>query len=498
MFSQRTLRIPLIWKNTGLAVSLLAITGCSVYQPQPVEIMSEMAPTTGWDSGGVEGNVANDWIATFEDEHLTLLVDEALAANPNLEASAYILSIAISQARQANAALFPNVNAGAEASQSRRFGITEEQERLGLTQNTTVLGVSLGLNWEADVWGRLSSAERGAALSAQASAADYAFARQSLAGQVARAWFQCQVALEQLRLAEEFVINFEQSYELSQARFRAGEVTAQDTSTARANLANALQNAQQAGVAYRAAVRSLEILLGRYPSDEIKVPSRLDRMPAPVPAGLPSQLLERRPDLIAAERRVSAAFQLAKSASVARLPQFSITGSIGTRSESFSDLFSASNTLANIGANLFQPLFDAGLRKAQFEQAEGEQMLAVANYRNTALLAFQEVENTLDLEDSLRRQQESLTVAADSFEEAREIAFVRYRQGETDLTSFLEVQRQSLQAQSTLILIKGQRLSNRVDLHLALGGNFGDGAINSLPAPPLLPSQSKNAAHNDT
>lgn len=467
---------------------LLALSACTVYESDPRAEMTELAPDTGWATGGEKAQVQNDWIENFNDPKLVTLVIEAQLANPNLAASAANLSAAIAQARQANAALFPALNLQGDLSQSHRFGITDEQRFLGLEQDTTTLGVSLDLSWEIDVWGRLSATEKGAALSAQATAADYAFARQSLAGQVAKAWFQCTVAKEQWMLALEFVKSYEQLYELTLARFNAGEVTAQDTSTARANVATARRSAEQTGAAYRSAVRSLEIILGRYPADQLEVPEKLDSIPIPIPAGIPSQILERRPDLIAAERRVAAAFQLAKSAAAARLPQFSLTGSYGTSGDP-SDFFDPAYTLANIGLGLFQPLFDAGLRKAQFEEAEAEQQLAVANYRSTALTAFQEVENTLDLDRSLREQTANLQVAADSFEEARSIAYERYRQGETDLTSFLDVQLQSLQAQSSLISVRGQRLTNRVDLHLALGGNFGPGEINDLPAPPPLPSQ---------
>jgi len=132
------------------------------------------------------------------------------------------------------------------------------------------------------------------------------------------------------------------------------------------------------------------------------------------------------------------------------------------------------------------------LRLAQFEEAEATQMIAVAAYKSAALTAFQEVEDTLSLETSLISQVNELKIASDSYEKAREIGEIRYREGETDLTSLLVVQRQSLLAQSDYIAARGQLYTNRVDLFLSIGGNFATGPINDSPAPPPLPSQQKD------
>mgnify|MGYP006267771799 FL=1 len=454
--------------------------------------MAALAPEGGWVTGGDPGPVADDWIGAFDDPVLESLVAEAQAANPDLARTAASLSGAIARARQANASLFPEVDAGAQAGQTRRFELTENQRRLGVERDETTLGVSLDLSWELDVWSRISDTAKGAALSARASAADYAFARQSLAAQVAKGWFQAITAREQMRLDEAFVELFRESARLARVRFEAGEVSAQDTHTAQADLANARRSAEASRYAARAAVRSLEALLGRYPADELQVAGSLDRRLPPVPAGLPSTVLERRPDLVAAERRVAAAFRLASAASAARLPRFSLGANLASTAENFGDLFDGPGRLASIGIDLFQPLFDAGLRKARFEEAEADQMAAVAAYKATALAAFSEVEDKLALERSLLAQVKELAVAAESFRKARELAEIRYKEGETGLTSFLDVQRESLQARSALLSARGRLLTNRVDLYLALGGNFEEGPIDDTPVPPPLPSQRKD------
>ncbi|MEM0967008.1 MAG: TolC family protein [Verrucomicrobiota bacterium] len=470
-------------------LTTLFLAGCSIPQPDPRKEMTEMAPTGGWDAGGEAGPVANDWIATFNDSKLVDLVNEAQEANPDLAATAASLSAAIAQARQANSALFPQLDAGAVAKQFHIFELTEEERFLGLERNDTELGISLDLAWELDVWGRISDSAKSAALSASATAADYAAARQSLAGQVAKGWFQAITAKQQLELAEEFVANFAETFRITEARFNAGDVSAQDTFTAKADLANSRQDVEEARFSLRFSIRSLEILLGRYPSTDLSIADSLGSELVDVPAGLPSTLLERRPDLIAADRRVASAFFLANSASAARLPQFSLSASYQSTSDNFGDLFDAKSMLVNIGLNLFQPLFDAGLRRAEFEEAEADQMVAVATYQSTALSAFQEVEDALSLEKSLFEQVHELEIAAESYEKAREIGEIRYREGETDLTSLLVVQREALAAQADLLTAQGQLFTNRVDLYLALGGNFEEGPINDSPAPPPLPSQ---------
>jgi len=471
---------------------LLFAAGCSIPKPNPKQEMTEIAPVGGWETEADSGEVQDDWIQSFDDPILVELVAEAQIANPDLAQTAATLSSAIAQAQQANSALYPDLNLGAQASQTQRYELTQEQEILGIKKNQTTLGISLDLSWELDVWSRISDSSKGAAFAAAATAADYAAARQSLAAQVAKGWFQAITAKLQLELAEQFVATYAETYRITEARFNAGDVSAQDTYTAKADLADARQNAEEARFSVRFAIRSLEVLLGRYPASELAVANSIDSELLPVPAGLPSTLLERRPDLIAADRRVTSAFFLASSASSARLPQFSLTAQYSTSAENFGDLFDASSMLTNLGINLFQPLFDAGLRLAQFEEAEATQMIAVAAYKSAALTAFQEVEDTLSLETSLISQVNELKIASDSYEKAREIGEIRYREGETDLTSLLVVQRQSLLAQSDYIAARGQLYTNRVDLFLSIGGNFATGPINDSPAPPPLPSQQKD------
>jgi NodT family efflux transporter outer membrane factor (OMF) lipoprotein len=445
--------------------------------------MTEIAPPDGWKAGGIPGEVTGGWIALFGDPRLVTLVTEALEKNPDiLEASAN-LEAAQAGAKRAGAALVPAVGLNAGGNRNLPWE----------GPSTTSLGASLDVSWEIDLWGRAASAKRGATQQFLASVADEAFARQSLAAQVAKSWFLAAESKTQLDLAREFVGNHTETLKIVQARFDAGAVTQQDLSSAKADLASARQAAQAAETAFRESLRSLEVLLGRYPAAELQVADGLQAVPPPIPAGLPSQILERRPDVVAAEREVAAAFQFSKSAAAARLPRIALTAGVGGASNALTSLVNPISAAAAFGASLFQPLFDGGLRQAEFDQAKAGQKAAVARYQKVALRAFQEVENALEREDSLHIQEERLSEAVRNSQQAREIAETRYRQGAVSLTEVLVAQRQELQLKTALLRIRGDRLVQRVNFHLALGGNFESVAMDLEPKPLGLSGTTRNA-----
>jgi len=454
---------------------VLIFAGCSGAgtEPTPRADIGAITPAEGWKSGGIASEVTQGWIADFGEPRLVSLVTEGLQKNPDVLVASANLEAAQAGAKRAGAALLPSVGLNAGGNRNLPFE--------GST--TASLGASLDVSWELDLWGRAASAKRGATQQFLATAADYAFARQSLAAQIAKSWFLASESKMQLDLAREFVTNYTEMQKIVRARFEAGAVSQQDLSNARADVASSQQAVQAAEVAYREALRSLEVLIGRYPSAEIAVADTLQAVPPPIPAGMPSQMLERRPDVVSAERQVAAAFQFSKSAAAARLPSISLTGALGSSSNALASLVNPASAAAAFGAGLFQPLFDGGLRQSEFEQAKASQKAAVARYQGVALRAFQEVENALDRESSLLGQEENLREAADQFEQARKIAEARYQEGAVPLTDVLVTRRQELQAKTALIRIRGDRLAQRTNLHLALGGNFESGPIDLQPGP---------------
>ncbi len=454
----------------GPLLSVAILLGCSAGpEPKPQSDVAGMAPPS-WSTSANSGVVQSGWISEFGDMQLVQLVNQALANNPDLAVSAAHLDLAMASAKKAGAALAPNLDLGVAGDKTSYFG---GQTPGSLRQNdVTSFGPSLDLSWELDVWGRIRSEHRGVEEQAQASADDLEAARHSLAAQVAKAWFAAIEAKLQKDLANEFVVNYQKTLDIVQARLTNGAVTQQDLSTAQGDLANAQQNAEANTTAYTEAVRSLEVLLGQYPGGALDVAQTLQAVPPPIPAGLPSEILERRPDVRAAEREVAAAYQFVKEAQAAKLPRIALTSSIGSSSNSLASLVDPKNIAANFAGNLLAPIFDGGARQADLDSATAQQKVAYNKYRKVALVAFQEVENALTQEASLTQRENNLTVASQKYTEAREIAETRYKQGETDLTSVLTVERQELQSRSTLLQVKSERLQERVNLHLALGGDF--------------------------
>jgi len=220
------------------------------------------------------------------------------------------------------------------------------------------------------------------------------------------------------------------------------------------------------------ALRALEMLLGRYPAADIAVAQRLAPLPAPVPVGLPSDLLERRPDVIAAERRVAAAFNRVGEAKAARLPRISLTASISALSSDVLVLQDRSNPGYGFGANLFAPLYQGGALQAQVEVRNAEQKQAMADYARIAQRSFSDVENALGADFALRERDLILARNIADGERALELAQVQYRVGKVDLRAVEQRQLSLYAARTARLRVQTESLAQRTNLYLALGGGF--------------------------
>ena len=228
----------------------------------------------------------------------------------------------------------------------------------------------------------------------------------------------------------------------------------------------------QVNNAYLQVVRGLEVLLGRYPAGELKTASALAAMPPPVPAGLPSQLLERRPDVLAAQYNFNATFHLVQSAKAARLPSFALTGAGGyLTNEIFQDL-KFRPWVWTAGANLLAPLYTAGYLQARVKISNQNQQAALEIYGQTVLQAFDDVEVTLTNERYLKDQEKDATEALKSTEDALSLGRVKYEVGQTDLSPVLQLENVVLATQTADTYLQYELLANRINLYLALGGGF--------------------------
>jgi NodT family efflux transporter outer membrane factor (OMF) lipoprotein len=332
----------------------------------------------------------------------------------------------------------------------------------------------LNASLELDVWGRLRYGEAAAQAQSESAQSDYAYARQSLAAMVAKSWFLAIEAGLQRVLVEDALRAATELQRVAQERLRVGVGNEQAVAEAAANVGSVRDLLRQTVQARDEALRALELLLGRYPNAEIAVALRLAPMPAAVPIGLPSELLERRPDVIAAERRVAAAFSRVGEAKAAQLPRISLTAGVSWISSDVLVLQDRSNPGFGFGANLFAPLYQGGALRAQVEVRDAEQKQAMADYARIAQKSFGEVENALGAEFSLRDREALLARTVADNERALELVQVQYRVGSVDLRAVEQRQLALLQVRTALLRVQTERLAQRVNLHLALGGSFDD------------------------
>jgi outer membrane protein, multidrug efflux system len=459
-----------------IATLAAAVGGCALNPPPTSsELQKDALPHTvvpgAWKgANGATAPVADRWLATFNDPALSALVDEALLYNADLQVGAARVEQAAGYVKVASGALWPSV--GVFAAGGGKSGGSG-----GLD------GVWLNASLELDVWGRLRYGTAAAADCSSAAAADYAYGRQSLAATVSKAWFVAIEAGLQRAIAQDVLRSAESLLRVAQERLRIGNGNEQAVAEARVNVGTYRDTLRQIDLARDQALRALELLLGRYPATEIAVAERLSPMPPPVPVGMPSQLLERRPDLIAAERRVAAAFDRVGEARAAQLPRISLTAGGSSVSSDLIVLKDTSSPIWSFGANLIAPLYQGGVLRAQVEIRTAEQKQAIAEYARAGQRAFGEVENALGAENVLRDREAILEATIRDSQRALELAQIQYRVGSVDLRAVEQNQLALYSARIALLRVQTERLAQRVNLYLALGGGF------DAPAAPALAAQ---------
>lgn len=458
----------------------LALPGCLA--PHPDETRPELQALLrgelrdGWAEKSTAGSYdrAPFW-TTFGDMVLNELVVEALEHNHDLVASAERLRAASARSMVSRSARRPQVNAGVNYSRQKTLFLglptgANPEDIIGNTYNQWGAGVDL--SWELDLWGKLAAGVEGFDAELEATYADLQAARLSIAAQVTISWFALRESTEQLRLAEETLETFQSSLQVVQDRFDAGLSGALDLRLSQANVAGSRASLVGALQTQARAARQIEILVGRYPSSELEIAGDFEGLPPEVPAGLPVEILARRPDLVAIERRVSSAEAFARQDRLDRWPNLSLTASAGTLTPEFEDLLNGDFGVWSFATALTAPLIDGGRRKAQIEESLAVVRETRAAFASATLRAFFEVENALDAEQRLKDALQHLDDAARYSREATELAQDQYNEGLVSIELVLESQRRQLAAESTFLAARRELYQNRVDLHVALGGSF--------------------------
>lgn len=474
---------------------LVAVTGCVKAPPVDVPELPVVAPEAWVTGEEVATEIDPEWWKSFGDESLNAVVAEALETNYDLAIAAARLERAAADAQIAAASLYPQVNANLGGSRRKQnfigFPIPGGEDRV-LSSTSTNLGLSVQASWEIDLWGRLSAQARASLANYQATAADVDGARLSIAARTVRAWFAAGEAIEQLRLAEATLASFQASTDQVRERYEAGIRPSLDFRLSLANLAAAEANLYNRQQQLDLAKRQLEVLLGRYPGAEIETAVALGTTPAEIPSGLPAELVARRPDLAAAERRFVASGELVHAARAARYPSISLTASGGTATAALTDLLDGSFGVWSLVGSLVQPIFEGGRIRANIAGAEAGEDEGLATYINAVLTAYLEVERALAAEDFLADRETALAEASEQSSAAERLADDRYRSGLEDYVTVLESQRRSFDAESAHISVRRVRLDNRVDLYLALGGGF-----DRYQSPVLAPETGSEEDRND-
>ncbi|MBY0409291.1 MAG: efflux transporter outer membrane subunit, partial [Burkholderiaceae bacterium] len=358
----------------------------------------------------------------------------------------------------------------------------------GSSRSGNSLQASVGVDWAPDLWGRLQGSVNSAQASAQATQADVASARLSAVGTLASAYFQLREADAEMELLRATVAGYERSLQIVQNRYAAGVVAQTDVLQAQTQLANA--RADMASVRQNRArfEHALAVLTGQAPAGFELPPAQWVPTAPDVPVGVPSALLQRRPDIAAAERAVAAANAQIGVQQAAYFPSISLGASVGSAGATVANLFSVSNTVWSLGLSAAQTLFDAGATAARIEQAEAARDVRVANYRQTVLTAFQGVEDQLTALRTLAQQEPLRREAVSAAGRTAQQLLNRYNAGQVSFTDVVNAQAAALSTQRALLQLQVNRQLAVVGLVQALGGGWQpswlEGVVSAAPASP--------------
>jgi NodT family efflux transporter outer membrane factor (OMF) lipoprotein len=454
-----------------LLASIILSNGCKVAHPPKSAELQRQAfthftlPST-WKAGNHTPSdttaVAANWLSAFNDADLDSLVSEALQYNLDLTIGSTRIEQSNGYVKMSQAALRPALNILGRA--GTKLG--------GGDLSAALNGAILAASWEIDLWGRLRNARNASQASLAAVQADNDFAKLSIAGSVARNWYTASATYLESKLASQMVATSEKILTIAKQRKEIGIGTEIDVEIAEANLNTMKDGLQQLQLAYSNQLRALEVLAGRYPAAEIQVKNELIQLYDTIPAGIPLQILEKRPDVIAAEKRFAAAFYKVGEAKAARLPAIKLTANFGMIT---SDILSLkpglSNPFGGAGGSLMAPIYHGGEIKANIEIRTAQQKQAVAEYARVVLNAIVDVENALGNVETLVEREKYLILAVKSNQKAFTLEEHLFEIGKTDLRSVTQQQLDLFASQILLLHIQSEKILQRINLYIALGGN---------------------------
>lgn len=465
--------------NIFLTLSFLVLAGCTVgpdYRRPQVEMPAAYKEAQGWKTAEPQDRAPRgNWWEMYGDPQLNALEQQVALSNQNVRAAEAQYRQALALLGVARAGYFPTLSAGLAANRGQSMSASGSSFSPTPAGNTDRF--SLTASWEADVWGRIGRTVESNQASAEASAADLQAALLSAQATLAQAYLQLRTNDAEQQLLEQTVAAFEKALQITRNRYAAGVAGRIDVAQAETQLKSTQAQAIDLGVQRAQLEHAIALLVGKAPAYFRLAPNNSLASIPNIPIGLPSELLEWRPDIAAAERRAAAANAQIGVAQAAFFPSLTLSGSAGYQGSSFANLISLPNRFWSLGPALAATLFDGGARSAQKEQAIAVFDSNVATYRQTVLTGFQEVEDSLStlriLGDEAKVQQEAAKSAAESVT----LANNQYLAGTVSYLNVVSAQATSLGADTSAINITGRRLIASVTLLKALGGDWRSGGV---------------------
>jgi multidrug efflux system outer membrane protein len=460
----------------ALALAGTALAGCDMapaYHPQTPAVPQQFAELPGWQAAEpMDALPRGKWWEAFGDPQLNALEEQADKASPTLAAALARYDAATAAARVSAAALLPEVDAGGSAERTRVA--RDRPSSTGRSSTYDLYNVGASLSYEVDFWGRVRNSVKAARAEAQASAGDLASARLSLQAEVADAYVRLRGLDAQAELLRHTVTAYQRAWQLNHDRHEGGDASGVDENRALSQLASA--KAQVSAISVQRATTEHEIAaaVGAVASSFHLAPDATQLTMPDIPSGTPGQLVQRRPDIAAAERRMFEANAGIGIAKAARFPTVTLGGNAGWQATGGHDLLAAPNTVWALGpwppacrSSMRASVWLRSGRRAQFEEA-------AAGYRGAVVNAFQQVEDALAAERDYATQAHDQTEAAQAANRTNDLAFIRYRDGATDYLEVVTAQTDALTAERSRIQVETQRRQASIALVKAIGGSVPD------------------------
>lgn len=452
--------------------SLFLLACSSTYEVN--EKLKDLPLPNNWQESTQALSVEHNWLAQLDNPQVQQLVNKALATNHQFAMQAYSLKIAEQQLIVSGSQLWPELDL------AFRSGRNKDNQTDSYANSNSI---NLNLSYEVDIWGKLSDADRQSNYNYLAQKATFEQYKQELVVNVVTTWFKVIEAQKLLSLYQSRVKNSQQNLAIIEAGYKSGLTAALDVYLTRNDLNTELTRVSEQATVKTKLIRQLERLTGEYPKGELLVNANLPLLTNDIPLGLPSELISRKPELKASWYQLLSQDAGLAYAHKQRFPSIVLSGSIGDSSADIGDLLSTSSLAWSLLGSVTAPIFNAGRLEANEEKVRLELKRSEQGYLDTLYNAFNDVENAITTEESLKHSYYTMLAAQENAQIAATLSFEQYQSGLVSYTTVLDAQNRSFEAQTTLIKIKNQLIANRINLHFSLGGDFSTPSL--APSPTL-------------